>query len=364
MVKPIASFDFSSADGRMREAVHDGVFPGAVLLIIKQGEVLFHRAYGVANLSTNYPVKTDTVFDLASLTKPIVTTLSVMLLVQSGQLALGSTIGSLLPEFKHTPKEKITIRHLLSHTSGFPAHRNYYLEVAEKPPEARKDALIALLVAEPLAHGIGKTYEYSDLGFMVLRWIIEKMSGQRLDEFSRERIFLPLNIKDLFFIDLMAKQPQRDYAAAENCHWRNMLLQGQVSDENAYAMGGIDGHAGLFGTAAAVGAVMEELMATYTGRINKGLFQRKWLSTFFKRDSLSQRALGFDMPTGETPSSGRWFSKKSVGHLGFTGTSIWSDLDRDITIILLTNRVHPTRNNEKIKIFRPRIHNAVMTSLV
>lgn len=363
MVALTASLDPGLADSLMQQAVKEGVFPGAVLLLQKEGTVLFHRAYGVTNLDTKRPVTIHTIFDLASLTKPLVTTLSILLLLQSNQLTLAQPIASVLPEFNKTGKEKITIRHLLGHTSGLPAHRDYYKVVSEKAPLHRRGALNALLAAEPLVHEIGSTFEYSDIGFMVLRWVLEKISGQRLDDFSRERIFRPLKIDDLFFVDLMTEKPSREYAAAERCPWRKILLEGNVSDENAFAVGGVDGHAGLFGTATAVAMIMEELVATYVGRINKGLFHRDLLPRFFNRDPLSQRALGFDMPTGDAPSSGAFFSKNSVGHLGFTGTSIWSDLDRDITVVLLTNRVHPTRDNLKIKTFRPLIHDALMESL-
>ncbi len=357
------AFDFSSADSLMHQAVKEKVFPGAVLLLQKDGVVLLHQSYGVANIGTNRSVTLETIFDLASLTKPFVTTLSVLLLAQSGQLDLAQPVASVIPAFKETTKEKITIEHLLYHTSGLPAHRAYFKTISKLPLHHRRNALNALLVKEPLVQEVGKTSVYSDLGFMVLRWVVEKISGQRIDRFSGERIFQPLEIDDLFFVDLKGEKPSCDFAATEKCPWREYLLEGSVSDENAYAVGGVDGHAGIFGTAAAVANIMEELLATYKGRINKGLFQRDWLNRFFARDPHSQRALGFDMPTGEVSSSGTLFSKNSIGHLGFTGTSIWSDLDRDITVVLLTNRVHPSRENIKIKTFRPLIHDAVMTPL-
>ena len=368
MFNPMAAFapspDFNSVDSLMQKAVNEKVFPGAVLLLQKEGKQLLHRAYGVANLDTNHPVTINTIYDLASLTKPIVTTLSVLLLVQSGQLDLAQPISSVIPAFRETTKEKITIQHLLYHTSGLPAHRDYYKTIVKQPLPHRRDALNALLVKEPLVRAVGTSSEYSDLGFMILRWVVEKVSGQRLDGFSRERIFRPLKIEDLFFIDLMDEKPPLEIAATEKCPWRGVLLEGCVSDENAFAVGGVDGHAGLFGTATAVAQIMEELMATYKGRTNKGLFQRDWLRRCFARDLHSQRALGFDMPTGEVSSSGTLFSENSIAHLGFTGTSIWSDLDKDITVVLLTNRVHPSRENIKIRSFRPLIHDAIMASFV
>ena len=356
--------DFSYADSLMHRAVKEKVFPGAVLLIQKEGEVLLHRAYGVANIDTNRAVTTETVFDLASLTKPLVTTLSVLLLVQSGRLDPVQSIASVIPAFKKTTKEKITIAHLLYHTSGLPAYRTYYKEISKLPLHHRRDALNALLVKEPLIHEIGEIFEYSDLGFMVLRWVVEKISGQRLDRFAEEKLFRPLALEALFFVDLTDDKPSLEFAATEKCSWRGFLLEGSVSDENAFAVGGVDGHAGLFGTAPAVAGMVEELTATYRGRINKGLFQRDRLDRFFARDPHSQRAMGFDMPAQKASSSGALFSENSIGHLGYTGTSIWSDLERDITVVLLTNRVHPSRKNIKIKTFRPLIHDAVMTALI
>ncbi len=356
--------DFSSADRLMHQAVTENVFPGAVVLLQQAETVLFHRAYGVASLETNHPVTTSTLFDLASLTKPLATTLSILLLVQSGQLGLSEPLGTLLPAFRGTSKEKVTPSHLLYHTAGLPAHRPYYEFLASLPPHRRKEALNDRLVKEPQIHELGTVCEYSDIGFMILRWIVETISGQRLDQFSMANLYTPLGIQDLFFMDLNENSPQGDFAATEKCPWRERLLEGVVSDENAYAVGGIDGHAGLFGTASAVARLMTELMSTYLGRSTHGLFQKSWLDIFFTRDAFSGRALGFDTPTAGTSSSGAFFSPNSIGHLGFTGTSVWTDLERDITVVLLTNRVHPSRDNVFIREFRPRIHDALMVPLI
>lgn len=354
--------DFNAADRLMHRAIQEKVFPGAVLLLQKKGQVLFHRAYGVVNLYTNRPVTLDTVFDLASLTKPLATSLSVLLLVQSGRLGLEQPLASVIPAFENTPKEKITPAHLLAHTSGYPAHRPYYTQLSKLPSGQRREALNAFLVEEPLDHKPGEAVEYSDLGFMVLRWMVERVSGQRLDCFAREHIFHPLGIESLFFIDLNGQTPAREFAATERCPWRDLLLEGRVSDENAFAAGGIDGHAGLFGTAGAVAQILETLLATYKGR-SGGLFERHWLRRFFAKDPKSHRALGFDMPAQDGSSSGTLFSESSIGHLGYTGTSFWCDLKEDISVVLLTNRVHPSRKNMKIKGFRPLIHDALMASL-
>ena len=147
------------------------------------------------------------------------------------------------------------------------------------------------------------------------------------------------------------------------CPWRNRLIQGVVHDENAYTIGGVDGHAGLFGTASGVHDLLQEMLSTYFGRSHKGVLPQGLVQSFLNYDTGGERALGFDRPTPPGSSSGRYFSKNSVGHLGFTGTSFWMDLEQAIIVILLTNRIHPTRENDKIRIFRPVIHDAVMQFL-
>ena len=221
-----------------------------------------------------------------------------------------------------------------------------------------------MLVAEPLIHPVGRQTVYSDIGFMILEWLIEHICGKRLDRFVFERIYSPLGLGNLFFIDLDAPQPQGLFAATEQCSWRNKLLTGQVHDENAYVAGGIQGHAGLFGTTGDVHRLLRELMSAYHGEPSAGLFQTELVRLFFRRLPDTDKALGFDAPAAHNSSSGRFFSMNSVGHLGFTGTSFWMDLDRSIIVILLSNRVHPTRENTAIKEFRPKLHDAVMKQLL
>lgn len=355
--------DFSVVETLMKRALEDQVFPGAVMLIQKGRTPLYHRAFGVANLNSKTVVTTETVFDLASLTKPLATTLAVLLLVQDGRLELGQPISSLLPVLKGTAKEKIQVRHLLLHTSGLPAHRPYYKQFLLRPHTACREQLNGLLVAEPLACRVGEKTVYSDIGFMFLRWVVEAVSGMRLDRFVAEMIYHPLGVSPLFYIDSSRDYSEWSFAATQWCPWRKCLLEGVVSDENAYASGGIDGHAGLFGTAKAVGDILGELMAVYQGMPNKGVFRHQWVKRFLGRDETSGRALGFDMPTPGASSSGDYFSVRTVGHLGYTGTSFWSDLEKGISVILLTNRVHPSTGNDRIRTFRPAVHDAAMACL-
>lgn len=352
-----------SPDVLMQQAVAENVFPGGVLLVAKNSDVVFKRAYGVANLFTGKEMTHETVFDLASLTKPLATTLAVMGLVQDGKLALEQNLGSIIPSFENTKKKEIKIKHLLAHASGLPDYRPYYLQLQEIPEQDRKSALNKFLVAEPLLYPVGTHVLYSDLGFMVLRWVVESVSGRRLDRFTRERIYDPLGIRKLFYVDLAAGPLSFDFAATEQCPWRKLLLSGQVHDENAFIVGGIEGHAGLFGTAEEVFRLLSILLSTCHGRREVSFLQKDVLRLFLKRHDFAGRALGFDSPDPQDASCGKYFSESSIGHLGFTGTSFWMDLERSVIVVLLTNRVHPKRNNDKIKTFRPQLHDAVMKSL-
>jgi len=352
--------NMTQVDALMRQAVSEGVFPGAVLLVSKEGSIVCHNAYGLADLFSRRSMTTETIFDLASLTKPLATALAVMRLVQQGDIGTEQDLGDILPAFKKDKKSTIKVRQLLHHSSGLADYRSYYKEIEHLPIEKRKQALRKLLVIEPLIHPIGTKVVYSDLGFMILEWIVEQVSGKRLDRFVSDMIYGPLGLDRLFFVDLNAKKPQGVFAATELCPWRKILLSGQVHDENAYVVGGIQGHAGLFGTAAAVHMLASELLSAYQGTHPNRLFQTEMVRLFLKRLPNTDKALGFDAPTLKNSSAGSYFSANSVGHLGFTGTSFWMDLDRFITVIMLTNRVHPSRDNEAIKHFRPNLHDEVM----
>jgi CubicO group peptidase (beta-lactamase class C family) len=348
----------------MQQAVTDNVFPGAVLLVSKKGSLEFHDAFGFRDLLTKPPMTTATIFDLASLTKPLATALAVMVLVQQKKVGLDQALGDALPAFKKDPKTSIKIKHLLYHNSGLADYRAFYKKIASLPLEKRKAALRELLVKEPLVHAIGSRVVYSDIGFMILEWLIEEIGGKRLDHFISDMIYNPLGLEDLFFIDLRADRRPGVFAATEQCNWRQQLLSGQVHDENAYVVGGVQGHAGLFGAALDVHRLLSHLLAAYHGQPSTQLFQPDMVRLFFRRLAASDKALGFDAPSLSGSSSGRFFSHQSVGHLGFTGTSFWMDLDRSIIVILLTNRVHPTRDNEAIKVLRPKLHDEIMRHLL
>ena len=350
----------------MQRGLADGVFPGGVLLAAKDGEVVFFEAFGLARLTPERPLTSDALFDLASLTKPLATATALMRLVQKAELNLDQTLGTAIPEFSGKDKASITIRQLLSHTSGLPDYRPYFEELTALPQAERKSSLRSLLLSEELIHKPGEACLYSDVGFMILEWLVEVATQKPLNHFVQESVYRPLGLSHLLFVPLDGSEKRKDlaYVATADCPWRRKVLDGEVHDDNAYVAGGVGGHAGLFGTAQDVYRLLNELLSVYMERPNTGLFDGKVVEVFFRRQSdLGSWALGFDTPTRPDSSSGKYFSDQSVGHLGFTGTSFWMDLTKDVIVILLTNRIHPDPENERIKAFRPLLHDLVMEAL-
>jgi CubicO group peptidase (beta-lactamase class C family) len=361
MVKPPSLLDtgLANADALMQQGLANDVFPGAVLLVALNDAICFHRAYGVANRYSGRPMTTDTVFDLASLTKPLATAMAVMRLVADSGLDLDLPVGRLIPAFRRAPGKDMRLCHLLEHSAGLADYRPYYLELQNMAQRDRKAALRRRLASEPAATP-GSRVCYSDIGFMVLEWVVETVSGSSLDRYVEKHVYRHIGGRDLFFPGSDASAvSQRCFAATEYCPWRRCVMQGQVHDENAWVQAGVAGHAGLFGTAGAVFSLLAPLLAIARGNAADPVFSRQLVARFFSARP-GGRALGFDRPSRWGSSSGRWFSPNSVGHLGFTGTSFWIDVKRAVTVILLTNRVHPSRENNRIREFRPRLHDAIM----
>jgi CubicO group peptidase (beta-lactamase class C family) len=360
-------------DRFMRRAVSQRVFPGAVLLVSRDGEICFHRAYGHGDLFDHQAVTTETVFDLASLTKPLATALAVLDLVDGGSLSLDHKLGNLLPVVGDAPAAAalatatagITLRQLLDHTSGMAAWRPYFQVLKKLPVDAPRTRLVELLLAEPLEASPGSRFCYSDLGYLLLGEIVAAVSGEGLDSYLTRRILAPLGLEKICFAPLSHPLPYAldTVAATELCPWRGALLKGRVHDDNAYVLGGVAGHAGLFGTAAAVGQLLEHLLKAYHGD-NRGPLSPAMIRYAWRRKSDTPHGLGFDFPAENQSSAGGRFSFASVGHLGFTGTSFWIDLPRRITIVLLSNRVHPTRHHCAIRELRPLLHDAIMAALL
>jgi len=355
-----------SVQALMQRGVAEGVFPGGVLLAGKGTSVLFIEAFGWADLFSRKKMTPDTLFDLASLTKPLATALAVFHLHQEGRLHVDQPVSELLPAFRESGKGRMTLRDLLTHESGLPAYRPYYLTLHREEASKRKMHLRQMLALEPLEYPAGKASIYSDLGFMILEWVVESVSGASLDQYLESRVYARIRNPEtggLFFPSSRKPDREASFAATEFCTWRNRVLSGEVHDENAYVCGGVGGHAGLFGSAADVWRVLSGLLSDLKGDAPKRLFNRKLLERVFSPSPVGGRALGFDTPSGENPSCGRSFSERTFGHLGFTGTSFWMDLHREITVILLTNRIHPSRGNDKIRVFRPLLHGAVMEAI-
>ncbi|GAB6096906.1 serine hydrolase domain-containing protein [Desulfatiferula olefinivorans] len=344
------------------EARAERAFPGAVLRVSERGRVIYERAFGTLDYEHDQPATTSTVYDLASLTKPLATVPALMRLIQAGRLSLTSALGELIDGYDWGEKDRVTVAQLLSHTSGLPAYRPYYQVLRDMPPEVRRPALHRFLVDEALEGSPGRAVCYSDIGFMILAWVIEAVTGRPLHQWVDQEVYQPLCIDELYYImmpDTMGRTMR--CAPTERCPWRNRLLRGEVHDDNAWVMGGEGGHAGLFGTVSGVDRLLTSFIRPDVG--SSAVFDPALVKRFLCEWEHCGRALGFDMPSAEGSSSGRYFPKTGVGHLGFTGTSFWMDPDRGLAVILLTNRVHPVRDNPAIKRYRPLIHDAVMTCL-
>ncbi len=349
------------------------VFSGAALLVGSCRENLHATAHGtLSRLPAAEPVTLSTCFDLASLTKILCTTSLVIEFVQSGLIGLEDKMSKFLPGYHGRCKEEISILHLLEHSSGLAAWRPYYHEVSAAgggsmlATHAGLEAVRSMVLAEIPRNHPGTSILYSDIGFMLLGWILELIGGKPIDDLFTKRLASGLKHRNIFFIDLkrpaqaMQVRAGRTFAATENCSWRGRTLIGEVHDDNAYAMGGVCGHAGLFADIYAVADLARIWMDSYQS--SKGRWDRNLVRHFWTPSKVpdSNRALGFDMRSSLNPSSGRFFGAKTVGHTGFTGTSLWIDPEKDLMVVLLTNRVHPRRENDAMTWFRPHLHDAVM----
>ena len=358
-----------------REAIGRGLFSGASLLISGGLGPDFECTWGTVE-SGGVPVTLATRFDLASLTKPLVTAPLCMVAVLRGLVSLDDPLSRFFPGLVPADKESITIRSLLSHSSGLPAYEPFYPELIKLPEEARRTALASMILKTPLDAAPGKRAQYSDLGFMLLGLILERQMGGRLDHLARDFLFDPLGIDELHFCPIGPapsvpgpRSSVLSYAATQFCPWRNRLLRGEVDDENAWALNGVAGHAGLFGTARGVFNLLSFLWNIYEGNVSDELWPREIVRLFWTRTKVAEGSngwcLGYDTPSQKGPSSaGRYFSGNTIGHLGFTGVSFWLDLEKRVLVILLTNRVHPTRQNDAIRQLRPVLHDCIMEALV
>ena len=358
----------------LQAAVDDGAFPGAVLAVRLRGTLIYEGAVG--RLSPQIPgegVTIHTCYDLASLTKVLATTTALLLLMQRGKLTLDDRIDRILIALQGSAAGAASIHQLLTHSSGLPGWRPYYERLASLEAgqagfpgrTAAREAVLGYIAQEALVYERGSRSLYSDLGFMLLGWAVERLAGESLDQFCNNQIYRPLEAQPLAYVPResqampAASLESHAIAPTEDDPWRGRMLCGEVHDENAFALGGVAGHAGLFGTARAVLAVAKAWMDGRRGKT--GLLQPDLVTLFTTRQQgipNASWALGWDTPSAPS-SSGTRFTPESFGHLGYTGTSLWIDPVKELEVVLLSNRVHPTRKNERIKTFRPLIHDLI-----
>ncbi len=339
-----------------KNAIENGTFPGAVLLIGNSQKILFLKSYGYKALK---PVpklaEISTIYDLASLTKVVATTPAIMKLIEKGKIRLSDPVEIFLAEFSDEKKSKILIRHLLTHTSGFPPYTDAWKKV-------RGHELLERINAVDLVNDVGKKYLYSCLNFVVLMEIVEVVSGEKFEDFVKKYLFEPLDMKSTFFRPVASLKEK----IAPTSQREDKILLGEVDDEIAYYLGGVSGNAGLFSTA-------EDLYKYAKMLLNDGMGEKIRLFSqanvrAFRGEAFNdgeiRRALGWELKATNS-SCGDLMSNDAYGHTGFTGTSMWIDPIYDVAVVLLTNRVHISRrgNQKKMIRFRALLHNYIMGHL-
>jgi CubicO group peptidase (beta-lactamase class C family) len=344
---------FSGAFRILAEAIAEKAFPGASMAVLHRGQLLALHGFGRYTYAPDStPVIAETIFDIASVTKVVATTTMAAVLYERGKLQLDALVADFSPEFRTDDlrRSDVSIRALLTHTSGLPAYKKLFEQTRDR------QQLIHLAYATPLEADPEARTEYSDIGFIILGDILEKVAGESLDRFCQREIFARLGLSSTYF------KPPAELRAqiaptSDDKKFRHRPIQGEVHDENASVMHGVAGHAGVFSTSYDV-----------------ALFAYSWLSggspilkpltaiAFTRQQPGSSRALGWDRPTPPS-SSGEYLSPHSFGHLGFTGTSLWCDPEKQLAIVLLTNRTWPDSSNQAIRQIRPRFHDAIVKAL-
>nr|WP_155669052.1 serine hydrolase domain-containing protein [Ornithinibacillus caprae] len=336
----------------MQKEINLEHIPGAVVNVSHKGEVILQEAIGNRVVyPEKAPMQLDTVFDLASLTKVIATLPVILKLMDEGEVRLDDRIGYFLPDFAQNGKEKVTIRHLLTHTSGLPAHREYFRE------ELNAEQVLERIYKQELGYATGGKVVYSDLGLITLYKVIEVITGKRFEQLVEGEILSPLKMNETMFNPSFKRER---YAATEYNEKLQDYKHGIVHDDNTEFMGGISGHAGLFST-------VHDLQNFATMIENEGVFNGKQIlseaalrlsrKNYTSFDS-EFRGLGWILKSPDYSSCGDYFSDAAYGHTGFTGTSMWFDPEVDLHVILLTNRVHFGRKPPILRL-RPRLHNII-----
>ncbi len=365
---------FAAAYSVLETAVANRAFPGAAFGVLVDGEILALDGVGRFTYDPeSLAVTPMTVYDLASVTKVVATTAAAMLLHEGKRLNLDLLLGDVLPGFvigapcppgSHRERCRVTLRHLLAHSSGLPAYARLF--------ETQRSAytLLEACLFMPLEVPPGARAEYSDIGFILLGKVLEVLAGEPLDTFCAREIFAPLALTATHY------QPPPSWRAlipptVDDQTFRGRIIQGEVHDENCYVLGGVSGHAGLFSNALDVLVFASSIISSHESSTapqpsrTRPFFNPSTIQLFTSRQhppANSSRALGWDTPSGES-SSGRHFSQRSIGHLGYTGTSLWIDLERKLAVVLLTNRTWPDRSTQAIRAVRPTFHDAVVDAL-
>jgi CubicO group peptidase (beta-lactamase class C family) len=356
---------FRIAFDTLENAIAARVFPGCALAVTHRGELVAHHALGNFTYDPVSPeVTTATLFDLASLTKIVATTTMAMILYERGLLDLQAPVTAIVPEFIAAPdvvgsdddaerRRQVTVRMLLAHSSGLPAYEELFLRTRTR------EQLLQAAFRTSLAAAPGVRAEYSDIGFIILGVVLERLADESLDAFCQREIFGPLGMAHTTFNPEPALKDSTSPTADDRA-FRHRITQGEVQDENASVLGGVAAHAGLFSTA-------EDLAVFAHALLNAGhpVLRPETVALFTHRESAPQgtsRALGWDTPS-QPSQSGRYFSSHSFGHLGYTGTSLWIDPERQLSVTLLTNRTWPDCQNQAIKQVRPAFHDAVIEAL-
>jgi len=361
--------DFTHLRALAQRAVDEGVTPGLVLGLAQAGQVRFLAAFGQRQVVPSVEkLTTDVVYDLASLTKAVVTSLLIMRGVGSAIWALDDPLDRHLPVLPDRPE--VTLRRTLAHAAGFASHRPFFEKVVDKgvAPADGRERVLALAAAEPLAYQPGTRSQYSDLGFILLGDLIERGLGGRLDALAERFLFAPLGLRATGFAGSTALSGH-ELAPTERCPVRGRMLSGEVHDLNAFAMGGVAGHAGLFANAADLLALASALCAAWRDAGSAGgapLVPAEVLRLFWRPAGISGSTwrLGWDGPAATGSLAGDRLSRQAVGHLGFTGCSLWIDPEREACIVLLTNFVHPTEHKDpRFRSLRPALHDAALDAI-
>jgi CubicO group peptidase (beta-lactamase class C family) len=350
---------FESAFSILQEAIDQKAFPGAAVAVTHKGRLVALKALGRFTYEPNSPpVMPATLFDLASLTKVVATTAMAMVLYERGLLDLDTPATAIVPEFtlaaeKDLRRSNVTMRMLLAHASGLPAYEKLFLKC-----RTREELLQAAFVT-PLASYPATRAEYSDIGFIILGTALERLADEPLDRFCQREIFAPLGMANTTF-NPPPKLREAIPPTADDQAFRHCVIQGEVQDENASILGGVAPQAGLFAPAVDVARFSQCMLDG-----GRPILRPETVALFTRRESApvgTSRTLGWDTPSAPSQ-AGKYFSENSFGHLGYTGTSLWIDPERQLSITLLTNRTWPDCSNWAIKQVRPRFHDAVVETL-